>query len=188
VANPLANVVVKCVSPSNSLFFPNPSVSYDTLRLTTGSDGSFSFRGLNIYAINGGAFTATLPAGFDPIKNKLRVTKTAFTADTNHSTLSDGKTDTIIVPPIILASPTQVIGNGFRAINKIKAYPVTPVSVSIYSIDGRLIRKLDNVKIETLDNSLSSLHISNNKALIAVWRQNGTNHAKRIMNMTRNKN
>jgi hypothetical protein len=86
-----------------------------------------------------------------------------------------------LIPP-----PTIVSNNFQKPLAKSPNLQTTPVNVSIYSIDGRLVRKISNVKLETLDNTLASLNLHGGKVLFAVWNQNGMKCSKRIMNLRKN--
>jgi hypothetical protein len=185
---PIANAQVKCIISVNSILYP-VTYGYDTLQFTTDADGFYSWRGQNIYAMTSGSFTLPCPTGFDPAKNKTTGTgtlkpKVASTADTTHASLFDGNLDSIIVTDFKLIPGGTNIHSPYKAVNV--SFTQNPVNVSIYSIDGRLVGKIDNVKIEALDNMLSSLNLFRSKVMLAEWSQNGVKCSKRIMNLTKN--
>ena len=190
---PIANAQVKFVFMLNGILHANPpgvAYSYDTLFFTTGADGVFMSRSMNVFALTGGSFAPVLPAGFDAAKNKPTTTlkpKVALTADTTHASLFDGNLDSIIVADFKLI-PGIITAIHFQNIAAHVSNAQNPVNVSIYSIDGRLVGKIDNVKIEALDNMLSSLNLFRGKVMLAQWSQNGVKCSKRIMNLTKNNN
>jgi sporulation protein YlmC with PRC-barrel domain len=98
--------------------------------------------------------------------------------------LFDGNLDSIIVTDFKLIPGGTNIHSPYKAVNV--SFTQNPVNVSIYSIDGRLVGKIDNVKIEALDNMLSSLNLFRSKVMLAEWSQNGVKCSKRIMNLTKN--
>jgi hypothetical protein len=182
------NAQVRCAIEKNGILFPIEagSLRFDTLYFTTGADGSFMMRSQNIYAMKGGTFMVTLPAHFDPAKNKpASLTKGVSMKDSANDNLFDGNLDSVIVPTFYLVPPQSVTISHFQ--NKIAnfVFPSNPVTVSIYSMDGRLACKIDNVKIEALDRALSSLNLPGGKAMLAQWSQSGTKYSKRIMNLSK---
>lgn len=186
----IKNVTVNFAFRLNNVLFPlvQSSASWDTLKFITGNDGSFSFSGLNVFAVKGGSFIVTLPAGFDTTKNKKLKTGNGSMKDSANANLFDGNLDSIIVPTFYLWPPSST-GTIAQFSNK-SANPVNlsnPISVSIYSADGRLVRKVNNVKIDEMDKMISSLNFHGSKVLFAVWSQNGAKCSKRIMNLTRSK-
>ena len=172
---PIKNATVKFYGSNPFILFHNTGAgmpTYDTLYTKTGDDGSFVFRDVNIYAAKSGSIIASSDSCLAATAGKG-----AATADTTTAHLFDGKTDSIICgifylklknPVRSLPAVTPIAGNSGTA------------SVALYSLDGRLLKKIERVSLRNIDKSVVDHASPNCGVVLAVWSQNGTSYSKKI--------
>jgi hypothetical protein len=165
-------------------YFKNPFVlypvdltapSYDTLYSSTGDDGTFAIRGVNAYGLKGGYLTI-VKTGYNAPK---AATWGQIASDTSKASIFDGVLDSIGVT--MYPVPTSISGS-----RDIMPSPLFngPVSVDLYTLDGRLAAKIRDVTLGNLDEAIRNEHIRSTRPLIAVWYENGARFSRTIVNFT----
>jgi len=169
---PIKNATVKFVVYNPFILYPLTTLATtnDTLSTTTGDDGSYVFREVNVYAVKSGTIIASCDSCV------AASGKGASMADTS-VIIFDGTTDSIICGVFylkmtnatrILPAVAQIAGNSGIA------------SVALYSLDGRLLKKIEQVSIRNIDKAVLAHKLSNYGVILAVWSQNGTTYSKKI--------